>query len=165
MVSVPGHALRCGPETSVTSPLRRRWVYSYIDQRNWPYSQASVRRECLSMSALAIMREASANMDWRCDRPDSQAHRQLDFRNIPIHTEAGYRRMSDYVPLSADQTTRMDLRGEARLGSKSSFVVGCQWCEGPEVEAPNLSIGWAQSAAAYCYTFSERRLQWCALQG
>jgi hypothetical protein len=23
-VSVPGHALRCGPETSVTSPLRRR---------------------------------------------------------------------------------------------------------------------------------------------
>jgi len=24
-VSVPGHALRCGPETSVTSPLRWRW--------------------------------------------------------------------------------------------------------------------------------------------
>ena len=25
-MSVPGHALRCGPETSVTSPLRWRWV-------------------------------------------------------------------------------------------------------------------------------------------
>jgi hypothetical protein len=24
-LSVPGHALRCGPETSVTSPLRWRW--------------------------------------------------------------------------------------------------------------------------------------------
>jgi hypothetical protein len=93
------------------------------------------------VSALTILREASANMDWRCDRPDSQAHRQLDFRKIPIHTEAGYRRKSDYVPLSADQTTRMDLRGEARLGSKSSFVVGCQWCEGPEVEAPKFVDG------------------------
>jgi hypothetical protein len=25
ILSVPGHALRCGPETSVTSPLRWRW--------------------------------------------------------------------------------------------------------------------------------------------
>jgi hypothetical protein len=25
ILSVPGHALRCGPETSVTSPLRSRW--------------------------------------------------------------------------------------------------------------------------------------------
>jgi hypothetical protein len=43
-VSVPGHALRCGPETSVTSPLRWRWVELSGHERT--YIQPSRPWEC-----------------------------------------------------------------------------------------------------------------------
>jgi hypothetical protein len=43
-MSVPGHALRCGPETSVTSPLRWRWVELSGHERT--YIQPSRPWEC-----------------------------------------------------------------------------------------------------------------------
>jgi hypothetical protein len=66
-VSVPGHALRCRPETSVTSPLRGLWFElsghekTYIQpSRPWEGWGAAtqcnvrIRTHHLSMSALAI---------------------------------------------------------------------------------------------------------------
>ena len=43
-LSVPGHALRCGPDTSVTSPLRWRWVELSGHERT--YIQPSRPWEC-----------------------------------------------------------------------------------------------------------------------
>src|SRR5580704_15810888 len=43
-VSVPGHALRCGPETSATSPLRWRWFELSGHERT--YIQPSRPWEC-----------------------------------------------------------------------------------------------------------------------
>src|SRR6266702_550349 len=43
-MSVPGHALRCGPETSVTSPLRWRWFEFRGHQKT--YIQSSRPWEC-----------------------------------------------------------------------------------------------------------------------
>jgi hypothetical protein len=43
-VSVPGHALRCGPETSVTGPLRWRWVELRAHEKT--YIQSSRPWEC-----------------------------------------------------------------------------------------------------------------------
>jgi hypothetical protein len=44
LLSVPGHALRCGPETSVTSPLRWRWFELSGHERT--YIQPSRPWEC-----------------------------------------------------------------------------------------------------------------------
>jgi hypothetical protein len=43
-MSVPGHALRCGPETSVTSPLRWRWFELRGQEKT--YIQSSRPWEC-----------------------------------------------------------------------------------------------------------------------
>ena len=43
-VSVPGHALRCGPETSVTSPLR--WLWFELSRHQRTYIQSSRPWEC-----------------------------------------------------------------------------------------------------------------------
>ena len=43
-LSVPGHALRCGPETSVTSPLR--WLWFELSEHEKTYIQSSRPWEC-----------------------------------------------------------------------------------------------------------------------
>jgi len=40
LLSVPGHALRCGPETSVTSPLRWRWFELRWQEKTYPVVKA-----------------------------------------------------------------------------------------------------------------------------
>jgi hypothetical protein len=50
-VSVPGHALRCGPETSVTGPLRWRWVELRAHEKT--YIQSSRPWECGNLEGIS----------------------------------------------------------------------------------------------------------------